>query len=149
MEKVQKIKFIKARGFDSSFVPTYGTSGAACFDFYSPSDFTIKGNGELTNVGLNIAVEIPEGYAMLIFPRSSFGKNYRAILANGTGVIDDDYRGEIRLMLRSLTDRDQHIKAGDRIIQGMLIRKIPVEFEEVDRLSLTERGTGGIGSTGK
>ena len=97
-----------------------------------------------------IAVEIPKGYVGLIFPRSSIA-NRNLILTNSVGVIDSGYRGEILAKFRYVNDDFINIppyKVGDRIGQ-LVIMPIPeIEFEEVDELSDSDRGTGGYGSTG-
>lgn len=104
-----------------------------------------------------IAVEIPQGYVGLLFPRSSCYKNMQQ-LANSVGVIDSDYRGEICFVYRvidmqRIRDNEEHnkmvYKKGDRIGQLVIIPCPAVELVEVDELSQTERGEGGFGSTGR
>lgn len=132
---------------DNVKLPKYGTNGAAAFDFYLPENIKIYGFHKL-KIPLGIAVEIPEGYALLIIPRSSLGFKTRLRQSNSVGLIDSDYRGEINLVLDNNSFFVKHLKAGERVAQGFIIPVPQVEFEEVNELSETERGTGGFGSTG-
>jgi dUTP pyrophosphatase len=94
-----------------------------------------------------LAVEIPEGYVGLIFPRSSV-RNKNLSLSNSVGVIDSGYRGEIMATFNWRGMDKNHYQVGDRIMQLMIIPYPQVEFEETDTLSDTERSVGGFGSTG-
>ena len=125
-------------------------------DIYAVSD------GEMDDVGnkvyhTGLAIEIPQGYVGLIYPRSSISKTTH-MLRNHVGVVDSGYRGEIILKFGRLKDRQpvwwrkeksNVYKAGDRIGQLMIIPYPKVEFIEVDTLSTTDRGIGGFGSTGE
>jgi dUTP pyrophosphatase len=95
-----------------------------------------------------IAVEIPEGYVGLVYPRSSVSKT-SMLLANGVGVIDSGYRGEIMLKYRRLEGKSGIYTTGDRVGQLMVVKRPEVELVVVDELSSTERGEGGFGSTGQ
>lgn len=128
-------------------IPTYGTDGASAFDLYS-AERTVVMN-EPQRISLGIAVEVPKGYAMLIMPRSSTGLKTSLRMANSTGVIDSDYRGEISALYEAKPREWEPINVGDRIAQGMIVETPRVEFVEVDELSETERGNKGFGSTGK
>lgn len=135
-------------------IPTYGSDGAACFDFfaYCPNTrtFLLPNNPVVFNTG--VAIEIPEGWALLIYSRSGHGFKSDTRLSNCVGVIDSDYRGEIKVRLIRDTLGDSHphyIDHGDRIAQGMLVPVEKIQFEIVNQLSTTERGAGGFGSTGK
>lgn len=138
-----KIKFKKLRDVKP---PTYGTEGAACFDFYAPKNVTIQ-NRLSNKIPLGIAVEVPDGYALFIVPRSSTGLKTGLRQSNSIGIIDSDYRGEIAVIFDVFTYWAE-IKKGDRIAQGYILPVTRIEFEEVDELSETERGNGGFGSTG-
>jgi dUTP pyrophosphatase len=99
-------------------------------------------------LGTGIAVEIPTGNVGLVFIRSSVGKS-GVSLANSVGVIDSDYRGEIKLLLVYTAGNGGHyIRKGQAIAQLVVIPVLPVELVQVDALSPTERGDGGFGSTG-
>lgn len=141
-----KIKIKRLR--DNVKLPTYGTEGAAAFDFYAPTERIIEGISFRHKIPLGIAVEIPPGYALFIVPRSSTGLKTALRQSNSIGVIDSDYRGEIALILDNIDLGNETIKAGERIAQGFIIPIPTVEFEEVDELSETVRGEGGFGSTG-
>lgn len=133
-------------GFIAKYTPEYMTDGAACFDIQSSEDYTFHPN-EQHVVGSGLRCEIPEGWAMLVFARSSLGLK-RLIIPNSVGVIDSDYRGEIKVPLLYLGDESISIQAGQRIAQGMLIKCHRAVFEKRDRLEETDRGSGGFGSTG-
>lgn len=120
-------------------LPTYGSEGAACFDLY-----IADGEWPLYTTGL--AFELPPGYYMEIHVRSSVGIKRDVRLANGTGIVDNDYRGDVKLCF---TGTPTDFKPGERVAQGMLRLYKQWSFVEVDELSNTARGTGGIGSTGK
>lgn len=138
-----EIKFVKLD--PNAKEPFQATSGSAGFDLVAVSKTRI--DGSLVSYGTGIAVEIPKGYVGLLYPRSSC---YKAgvHLTNCVGVIDSDYRGEVRAVFAVDCWREGY-KIGDRICQ-LVIQKIPaVEYVEVQELSQTERGAGGYGSTGK
>ena len=139
--------------FPEAILPTYATDGSGCFDFYACGGVNLntgtRGWEASDEVSTGIAVEIPEGHVMLIFSRSSHAFKYDVRLANCVGVIDSDYRGEIKIKLTlDNPDTDIYFDYGERIAQGLVIPIPKVEFEEVESLSDTERGAGGFGSTG-
>lgn len=93
--------------------------------------------------------EIEPGYVLKIYPRSSTGIKTALSLSNGTGVIDSDYRGEIMIALTNNSEKPRVIYGGDRVAQGQIQQLVDVEIEEAFELSETERGEGGIGSSGR
>jgi len=132
-------------------IPKYATEGAACFDLHAVGRAKIwPGHHLALNTGL--AFEVPQGYALRIASRS--GLAFKNGITVFPGVIDSDYRGEVKVLLfvqsspLGLNDCIE-IKPGDRIAQAYLEKIEQVEFEEVAELSETERGVGGFGSTGK
>ena len=127
-------------------IPTYATNGSGAFDFYSAEDVTVL-DTKAQAINLGVAMEIPQGHVLLLFPRSSIGKNTWLRMTNSVGVIDSDYRGTIHA-LYACELGGYMIQAGDRIAQGIIVPIPKVEFEEVEELSTTERGEGGFGSTG-
>lgn len=131
-----------------ALTPTYGTNGAACFDLYSVNSAIIKPY-ENSFVGTGLAFEIPENHVMLIFSRSGHGFNHGIRLSNCVGVIDSDYRGELKVALHNDSNRGFSVWHGDRIAQAMIIPVQKVNFTVVEDLSETTRGAGGFGSTGK
>ena len=140
-----KVKIMKTH--PDGKIPTYATDGSGAFDFYSAEDVKVEGR-QLCIINLGVAMEIPEEHVLLLFPRSSIGKNTCLRMPNSVGVIDSDYRGTIHAMYENIFFVPQHINQGERIAQGIIVPVPKVEFEEVEELSTTERGSGGFGSTG-
>lgn len=133
-------------------IPSYKTDGAACFDLVTRDDITLPTTNVCTKalmVHTGLAFEIPKGYHMKIYLRSSIGLTTKLRLANGTGIIDSDYRGEVMLLVENISRDLVVIPKGTRIAQGIIEKNIPVVFEEVQELGETKRGDGGFGSTGK
>lgn len=144
-----KVKIKKIR--PEAKVPVYGSKGAACFDLYAASILIATDDGREHNVvyGTGLQFEVPEGHVMMVYSRSGHGFKHGITLANSTGVIDADYRGEVQIKLRKLgSDNTGFPAVGERIAQAMIIPVEQVSFEEADELSNTERGEGGFGSTG-
>lgn len=129
--------------------PVYATDGSGCFDLFTPTAAHLNA-GQAVTIDLGLVVEVPEGWMMDIFSRSGHGFNYDVVLANAVGQIDSDYRGTVKVKLRSHGAMHLMFNAGDRIAQARLIPVPRVRFEVVDAkdLSVTERGQGGLGSTG-
>ena len=144
---------VKVKRLDERAVlPERKTDGAACFDIRTLDDIylrTLNASDKATIVHTGLAFEIPEGYHMKVFLRSSVGLNTHLRLANQTGIIDSDYRGELRLLVENPAREPVDIKAGTRIAQVMIEKNIPTSFSEVKELGETKRGKGGLGSTGK
>ena len=134
-----KVKIRKTR--EHAIIPKYAKSGDAGLDL-TAVDRKVEGMWITYYTGL--ALEIPKGHVGLLFPRSSVYKTEQR-LANSVGVIDSGYRGEI--MMKFSRSMNQY-KIGDRIGQLIIIPYPQVEFEEVEELSETNRGSGGFGSTG-
>jgi dUTP pyrophosphatase len=141
-------------------VPSYAKDGDAGMDLIATS--IISDTPTQITYGLGVALEIPKGFVGLVFPRSSIRKTGLQ-LSNSVGVIDSGYRGELQATFNKLfggeamydemkvkeIQPNDFYKVGDRVAQIMIIPHPPIEFEEVDELSDTERGEGGFGSTGK
>jgi len=130
-------------------IPAYAKQGDAGMDL-TTLFYEYNGDYDYFAYHTGIAVEIPEGYVGLIFPRSSNRKT-NAYMTNHVGVIDSGYRGEILVCFKNREEYNSTAPygAGDRIAQLMIVPYPQVEFNEVEELSETERGTGGHGSTGK
>jgi len=124
-------------------VPKYAKAGDACMDLYAVGHTMDEYGNQVYDT--QIAMEIPKGYVGLVFPRSSVSKTTLA-LRNAVGVIDSGYRGSIILKYNGDTIRSY--SEGDRVGQIMIIPYPEIEFEEVNELSDSERGSGGFGSTG-
>mgnify|MGYP002511246900 CR=1 FL=1 len=128
---------------DKAIIPTKAHATDAGFDLYATSCH--YDNGVVT-YGTGIAVEIPQGYVGLVFPRSSI-VNTNLTLSNSVGVIDSGYRGEIMAKFRK--GGSTTYKLGDSIAQLIIMPYPEVTFKEVDELSDSDRGVGGYGSTGR
>ncbi len=114
-----------------------------------PEKSTMIYPGEVLKIHSGLAVEIPEGYFGGIYARSGLATKQGLRPANCIGVVDCDYRGEIIVALYNDSDKIQTIENGQRIAQLVIQPYLNVEFEEVDKLESTERGSGGFGSSGK
>lgn len=128
-------------------VPTYGSVSAAGADLYA-LERTVLQPGQTVLIHTGIALEIPEGYAGLIYARSGLATKRGLAPANKVGVVDADYRGEIMVSLHNHSSEVQSVDAGERIAQLVVTPFLRVQFNEVDDLSDTHRGAGGFGSTG-
>ena len=126
-------------------IPRYAKNGDAGMDLYAVSQ-TFDDHGNYV-YGTGLAIEIPEGYVGLIFPRSSISKTAHS-LRNAVGVIDSGYRGEIIMKYNINTLNSPVYEIGDRIAQIIILPYPKIEFEETWELSKTQRGKGGYGSTG-
>ena len=128
-------------------LPKKATKGSACFDIYSYDTHNLQ-PGETYLFSTGLALEVPEGWMCDVRPRS--GLSYRGVsLVNSPGTLDSDYRGGLMVTLRNNSPLDHPICKGDRIAQIRLVPVEPIEFEEVEELGKTVRGTEGLGSTGK
>lgn len=136
---------------DDVVVPHLASAGAAGFDLCAniDSEITILPNN-IAVIPTGLAISIPNGYVGLIYPRSSMGIKENIVLANGTGVIDSDYRGEIMVALHNYSETGSRIIQPKQRIAQIVFQELPtVQIEEASELDNTERGTGGFGSTGK
>jgi dUTP pyrophosphatase len=140
-----KIKRLKP----NAVIPTYAKEGDAGMDLVATS--VISETYTQITYGLGIALEIPNGFVGLVFPRSSIRKT-RLQLSNSVGVIDSGYRGELQATFNKITttleNQKNDYKVGDRVAQIMIIPHPSIDFQEVEYLSNTQRGEGGFGSTG-
>jgi dUTP pyrophosphatase len=129
-------------------LPSRAYPGDAGLDLYALEDGAL-GPGERAQVRTGIAVEIPDGQAGLVLPRSGLAARHGIAIVNAPGLIDSGYRGEIRVLLLN-TDRAASFafSSGERIAQLVLVRIETPEVVEVDELATSERGVGGFGSSG-
>lgn len=135
---------------DKAILPTYGSAEAAGADLYACLEETVTIQpGETFWVPTGISLEIPKGCAGLIFARSSMGAKRGLAPANKVGVIDSDYRGEVRVVLLNHSNQPQVVEPGERVAQLLIAPVLTPGFVEVQELTDTQRGTGGFGSTGK
>lgn len=132
-----------------AILPQFATKGAACFDLHSVDVGCVDGIGHPSLIfRTGLAFEVPEGHVMLVFSRSGHGFKNNVRLSNCVGVIDSDYRGEVKVSLTADEHGHLHVERGDRIAQAMILPVLHIQMTEVEELSDTERGTGGFGSTG-
>ena len=136
---------------ENAVIPTYAHPGDAGMDVVATS---VNVTDDYIEYGTGLSFEVPEGYCMLIFPRSSNSKK-DLILANSVGILDSTYRGEFKLRFKKCYQPVIYglvakaiYDVGDKVGQIMILPYPQINFTEVDSLSETERGDGGFGSTG-
>jgi dUTP pyrophosphatase len=129
-------------------LPRYESAGAAAFDLAASEDVTIE-SGAVALVPTGLVIEVPAGMFLAIFARSSTPLKRGLLVANGVGVVDPDYCGpadEVKIALLNFTRVTAHVKAGERLAQGILLPATRVIWDEADSAVTTSRG--GFGSTG-
>ncbi len=134
---------------DRAVIPTYGSEFSAGADLYAVLDEPVTlqpGETKLIHTGL--AMEIPVGYAGLIYARSGLASKKGLAPANKVGVVDADYRGEVMVALHNHSTVAATIENGERIAQLVIAPFLQADFNTVDELNETVRGAGGFGSTG-
>lgn len=144
-----KVKVIKIN--DSIDLPKYQTEGAAAMDLhvYPDNDKELLPNGQSRVFRTGIKMHIADPNVVgLIVPRSGLGIKEGIVLSNGTGVIDSDYQGEIKVALQNTGVVSRYVEKGERVAQIFFVPVVKVDFEEVESFEATERGEDGIGSTG-
>ena len=131
-------------------IPTFGTEFSAGADLYCAEEHEISVcSGQKCSIGTGISMEIPEGYVGLVFARSGLACKNGLRLCNSVGVIDADYRGEIKVVLHNDSEYVREIKPGERVAQMIIMPYPKVSFIEVEDLSDTVRGESGFGGTGR
>ena len=146
-----KIKYVSPKIGKEIPTPFYASAGAAAMDLCACVDepVTVEPRA-LVFIPTGIAIALPSAeYVALVFARSGLGIKHGITLSNGVGVIDSDYRGEIRVGLTNLSDTAYTVAPGDRIAQLAVMPVVQARLEVCDSLDETERGQGGFGSTGK
>lgn len=145
MQQVVKIKLLN----EQAKVPVYATDYAAGADIYACIDEIVSFEpGETKLIKTGISVEIPTGYAGLIYARSGLASKKGLAPANKVGVIDSDYRGEIMVALHNHSNEIRTIEPNERIAQLVITPYLKAIFEEADTLEETDRGSNAFGSTG-
>ena len=141
-----KIKKLDER----AVIPSYGSEYAAGFDLYAvlDEDLVIE-PGQTILVRTGLGMEIPEGFAGMIFVRSGLASKKGLAPANKVGVVDSDQRGEVMVALHNHSLEEQFVMHGERIAQMVSMPFYKAKFVETDELSDTVRGAGGFGSTGR
>ncbi len=134
----------------NAIIPNKGSEFSAGYDLYAclEEPINIKSN-QTVKIPTGLAMEIPVGYAGMIFARSGLSTKKGLAPANKVGVCDSDYRGEYIVALHNHSDEDVTVNPGERIAQLVIIPFLSVDFIETDTLNNTNRGAGGFGSTGK
>lgn len=155
MKTIIKIKRLR----ENAKIPSYATEGSAGADLASAADEPIvipAGGRALIPTGIAAEASCQDsscgadcGAALMIYARSGLASKYGIALANGVGVVDSDYRGEILVSLVNLSDKEYAVSPGERIAQLVVTPVIRAVFKEADNLDGTDRGAGGFGSTGK
>ena len=145
---MEKVAVKKLR--EGAILPTFGSAQAAGADLYAclERDVTIA-PGETAFIPTGLAMELPRGYAGLIYARSGLACKRGLAPANKVGVVDSDYRGEFIVALHNHGIQPQTISTGERIAQLVVTPVLIPEYIEVETLSDTQRGAGGFGSTGR
>lgn len=146
-----KIKFESNKIGNEIPAPYYASSGAAGMDLAACIDESITipaGKHQIIPTGISIALPSNE-YVALVYVRSSLGFKKGVTLSNSVGVIDSDYRGEIKVSLANLSDKDFVVNPGDRVAQLVVTPVSIPKIKIVEELPSTDRGEGGFGSTGK
>ena len=146
-----KIKYVSPKIGKEIPAPFYASAGAAAMDLCACVDepVTVEPRA-LASIPTGIAIALPSAeYVALVFARSGLGIRHGITLSNGVGVIDSDYRGEIRVGLTNLSDKAYTVAPGDRIAQLAVMPVVQARLEVCGSLDETERGQGGFGSTGK
>ena len=134
----------------SAKLPERGSEYAAGYDLFADITEEVKiAPHQTLMIGTGLAMEIPVGYFGGVFARSGLSAKEGLRPANCTGVVDADYRGEIKVALHNDSEIERIVIVGEKIAQLVVLPFLSVEFDEVDTLSETQRGTGGFGSTGK
>ena len=133
----------------NAIIPTYGSEYAAGADLYACIDGELEIKPHATVVvPTGIAIELPLGYAGLIYARSGLATKRGLAPANKVGVVDCDYRGEVKVALHNHSETVQTVASGERIAQLVITPYLTAQFIECETLSQTVRGEGGFGSTG-
>lgn len=142
-----KIKLLSPK----AVLPKYATAGAAAMDLTACMDEPVTVNpGGLASIPTGIAIALPSAdYAALLFARSGLGSKHGVAPVNGVGVIDSDYRGEIKVNLTNHSTTPYTVQPGDRVAQLAIVPVVQVTPVAVEELDDTDRGTGGFGSTGR
>jgi dUTP pyrophosphatase len=143
------MKLRVARLRDDAVLPTRAHEGDAGLDLYAAEPAHL-GPGERWSVRTGVAVEIPEGHAGLVLPRSGLAREHGIALVNSPGLIDAGYRGEVTVLLLNTDPAEVYrVQAGDRIAQLVVVPIAATEPVEVEALAESARGDGGFGSSGR
>ncbi len=145
-----KIKAISPKVGGEIPLPYYASAGAAAMDLHACVDGPVEvAPRALVSIPTGVAIALPSAdYVALVFARSGLGIKHGITLSNGVGVIDSDYRGEIRVGLTNLSDTPYTVQPGDRVAQLAVMPVVRAQLVQAEDLDETARGAGGFGSTG-
>lgn len=142
-----KVRIINDSRWDA---PSYATEGSAGVDLKANIDDPITLTPlQRVVVPTGLRIALPKGTEAQVRPRSGLAAKHGITVLNTPGTIDEDYRGEVGVILINLSDKDFVINPGERVAQMVLARYERFEWEEVEQLDSTSRGEGGLGSTGR
>ena len=142
-----QLRFARLR--ENAVLPTRAHQGDAGLDLYAAQPAHL-GPGERWSVATGVAVEIPDGHAGLVLPRSGLARKHGIALVNSPGLIDAGYRGELTVLLLNTDPAEVYrVEAGDRIAQLVVVAVATAEPVEVEALTESARGDGGFGSSGR
>jgi dUTP pyrophosphatase len=146
---VAAVELLVAKLKENAVLPSRAHEGDAGLDLYACEPAHL-GPGERWSVGTGIAVEIPEGHAGLVLPRSGLARDHGIALVNSPGLIDSGYRGEVRVLLLNTDPAETfRIEPGDRVAQLLIAPIALADPVEVEVLAESARGDGGFGSSGR
>ena len=145
-----KIKAVSPKVGGEIPLPYYASAGAAAMDLHACVDSPVEvAPRALVSIPTGVAIALPSAdYVALVFARSGLGIKHGITLSNGVGVIDSDYRGEIRVGLTNLSDTPYTVQPGDRVAQLAVMPVVRAQLVQAEDLDETARGAGGFGSTG-
>lgn len=146
-----KVKVYRDPKLEDLSLPNYATDGSSGFDLVSSIRFNLIPKARVS-IRTGLFFEIPKGYEIQIRSRSGLASKNGVIVLNQPGTLDSDYRGEVSVLLYNTSFYSYSIHKGDRIAQAILCPIIQAKFEEVytlEELEVSERGTGGFGSSGR
>jgi dUTP pyrophosphatase len=135
-------------GYKNQVPPLYATPGSAGCDLIASEEITLP-PGKWAAVNTGLYLEIPKGYVALVCPRSGLALRNAISVLNAPGIIDSDYRGEVKVILVNHDSLRYTVKKGDRIAQLVFTPVVQVQMKLVEQLTETDRGGGGFGSTGR
>lgn len=127
--------------------PLYQTAGSAGCDLAASEDAIVPARGR-SLVATGLFLQIPPGYMAMVCPRSGLAIKHGVTVLNAPGIIDSDYRGEVKVILVNHSDQEYSVKIGDRIAQLIFAPALQAKLLSVDAMAETDRGEGGFGSTG-
>lgn len=146
-ERMTNPIWVKVVTDDPEFIPSYQTSGSAACDLRSTDDLLLEPNERLI-VGTGIKLDIPNGFGAMVCSRSGLAAKNGIQVLNAPGIIDNDYKGEIKVILFNSGDKKFIIKKNDRIAQLLFFPIFQAIFQKESDVSTSVRGEGGFGSTG-